>query len=202
MRNAEREKKLELRIANGEMAAAVASPRRVRPSANTATRTGKLRTEDRSQKISDQRSEGERKAEDGRQKTEDRGQSPRRLRPLAKRSEGERRISSAVDLVRADIERGHPRTVDAEYDPQICFDHGAINCMSGFRRELMNFVGRKRRVKGIALELLPGAPNGFFLPRAEPIKIAPEFFDSPILIAHASGGVSFRAVSIETNRSF
>lgn len=30
--------------------------------------------------------------------------------------------SSAVNLVRSDIERGHPRTVDAEYDPQICFD--------------------------------------------------------------------------------
>jgi hypothetical protein len=35
---------------------------------------------------------------------------------------------------------------------------------------------------------------------AEPVEIAPEFFDSPILIAHASGGVSFR--QFPSNESF
>jgi hypothetical protein len=40
------------------------------------------------------------------------------------------------------------------------------------------------------------------LRRAEPVKIAPEFFDRSKLIAHTPGGVSFSAVSIETKRSF
>lgn len=70
--------------------------------------------------------------------------------------------STAVDLVRSDIGRGYPRTVEAKYDPQICFDHGALNCMPGFRRDLMDLMRSKRGVEWINFERLPAAPNGFF----------------------------------------
>jgi hypothetical protein len=68
----------------------------------------------------------------------------------------------AVKLVCAYIQRRHPRTVDAEYDPQICFDYDAINRVPGLSRELMDFVRSERRMERIAFERLPRASNRFF----------------------------------------
>jgi hypothetical protein len=55
-------------------------------------------------------------------------------------------------------------------------------------------------VKWIAFEDLPSSSNRFLLRRRQFIEVTPEFFDRAILVAHASGGVSFNAVSIETKR--
>src|SRR5207249_4868051 len=52
----------------------------------------------------------------------------------------------------------------------------------------------------IAFEDLPGAPNRFLLLRPKFVKVPPEFLDRAVLVIHASGGVSFSAVSIDTNR--
>ena len=42
----------------------------------------------------------------------------------------------------------------------------------------------------VALERGPGAADRLFLRGTKPIEVAPEFFDRPILIVHASGGTS------------
>src|SRR6266487_5773451 len=52
----------------------------------------------------------------------------------------------------------------------------------------------------IAFEHLPGAPNRFLLLRPKFVKVPPKFLDCAVLVIHASGGVSFSAVSIDTNR--
>src|SRR5206468_7787802 len=52
----------------------------------------------------------------------------------------------------------------------------------------------------IAFEDLPGAPNRFLLLRPKFVKVPPEFLDRAVLVIHASGGVSFNAVSIDMNR--
>jgi hypothetical protein len=55
-------------------------------------------------------------------------------------------------------------------------------------------------MKWIAIERLPSSSNRFLLLRRQFIEVAPEFFHRAILITHASGGISFNAVSIDTKR--
>jgi hypothetical protein len=77
--------------------------------------------------------------------------------------------------VRSDIERRHPGTIDAKYDSQISLDHGAVNRVSGFRRERADFMRAERGVERVVFESLPRAPDRCLLRIAEPVKIAPEF---------------------------
>jgi hypothetical protein len=64
----------------------------------------------------------------------------------------------------------------------------------------MDLVRLERGIKRIAFEFLPCPANRLLLLVSELVEILPEFLDGAVPIHYAPGGVSFSAVSIETNR--